>query len=50
MSTVYNAKLTEPIKLKYNKYMEGVDANDQLLKYFHFSKRTLSGGKKFFPA
>ena len=32
--------------IKYNKNMGGVDANDQLLKYSHFSKRT--GGKRFF--
>ena len=34
--------------IKYNKYMGGVDANDQLLKYSHFSKRTIKWWKKVF--
>jgi len=53
MSTVYNASFVdtgkkhhqtkEPIKkprvmTQYNKHMGGVDANDQLLKYSHFSR------------
>ena len=63
ISTVYNAEPVnttredretgEPIKkplvmTKYNKYMGGVDANDQLLKYSHFSKRTIKWWKKVF--
>jgi len=63
LSTKYNAQLVdtrrkdretgEPIKkplvmTKYNKYMGGVDANDQLLKYSHFSKRTIKWWKKVF--
>ena len=63
LSTVYNADLVdtprvhhetgEPIQkplvmTKYNKYMGGVDANDQLLKYSHFSKRTIKWWKKVF--
>lgn len=34
------------IMIQYNKYMGGVDANDQLLKYLHFSRRTLKWWKK----
>ena len=34
--------------IQYNKYMSGVDANDQLLKYSHFSRRTLKWWKKVF--
>lgn len=63
LSTVYNADLIdtgkthhqtkEPIKkpkiiVQYNKFMGGVDANDQLLKYNHFSKRTIKWWKKVF--
>ena len=63
MSTVYNSKNTDTgkkhfqtketiqkplIMIKYNKYMGGVDANDQLLKYSHFSKRTIKWWKKVF--
>ena len=63
MSTVYNSKNTDTgkkhfqtketiqkplIMIKYNKYMGGVDANDQLLKYSHFSKRTIKWLKKVF--
>ena len=63
MSTVYNSKNTDTGKkhfqtkeaiqkplamIKYNKYMGGVDANDQLLKYSHFSKRTIRWWKKVF--
>ena len=55
LSTVYNVDLVytgrkhhqteEPITkskiiIHYNKCMDGVDANDQLLKYNHFFKRT----------
>ena len=57
MSTVYNSKNTDTgkkhfqtketiqkplIMIKYNKYMGGVDTNDQLLKYSHLSKRTIN--------
>ena len=53
MSTVYNSKNIDTgkkhfqtketiqkslVMIKYNKYMGGVDANDQLLKYSNFSK------------
>ena len=34
--------------MQYNKYMGGVDANDQLLKYLLFSRRTLKWWKKVF--
>ena len=57
MSTVYNASLLKLVKLTANhqtkhndevqKYM-GVDANDQLLKYSQFSKRTVKWWKVFF--
>ena len=33
---------------KYNKYRVGLDANDQLLKNAHFSRRTLKWWKKVF--
>ena len=63
LSTVYNSEridtgrkdyktndpITKPLMMtKYNKYMGGVDANDQLLKYSHFSKRTIKWWKKVF--
>ena len=63
MSTVYNSKNTDTgkkhfqtketiqkslVMIKYNKYMGGVDANDQLLKYSHFSKQTIKWWQKFF--
>ena len=63
VSTVYNGskvdtgkidrKTNKPIKkpllmTKYNQFMGGVDANDQLLKYSHFSKRTIKWWKKVF--
>lgn len=63
VSTVYNStevisgkvdrKTKEPIKkplimTKYNKFMGGDDANDQLFKYSHFSKRTIKWWKKVF--
>ena len=34
--------------IKYNRSMGGVDANDQLLKYSHFSKQTITGGGRLF--
>ena len=34
--------------IKCNKYMGGVDANDQLLKYSYFSKRMIKWWKKVF--
>ena len=34
--------------IQYNKFMSGVDANNQLLKYSHFSRRTLKWWKKVF--
>ena len=63
LSTVYNSGkvdtgithfiIKEVIKksrvmIQYNKYMGGVDANDQLVKYSHFSRRTLKWWKKVF--
>ena len=63
MSRVYNSKNTDSgkkdfqtketiqkplVMIKYNKYMGGVDANDQLLKYSHFSKRKIKWWKKVF--
>ena len=60
-STLYNSEkvdtgkinfiIKEVIKkprmmIQYNKNMGGVDANDQLLKYSHFSRRTLKWWKK----
>lgn len=63
LSTVYNSGkvdtgithfiIKEVIKksrvmIQYNKYMGGVDANDQLVKYSHFSRRTLKWSKKVF--
>ena len=33
---------------QYNKYMDGIDANDQLLKHSHFSRRTLKWWKIVF--
>ena len=61
--TVYNSKNTDTSKkhfqtketiqkplvmMKYNKCMGGIDANDQLLKYSHFSKQTIKWWKKVF--
>ena len=63
LPSVYNTKLvdsgrkdwktkaivTKPlVMMKYNKYMGGVDANDQLLQYSAFSKRTIKWWKKVF--
>ena len=63
MSTVYNSQNTDTgkkhfqtketiqkplVMIKYNRSMGGVDANDQLLKYSHFSKQTITGGERFF--
>ena len=63
MSTFYNSKNTDTgknhfqtketiqkplVMIKYNKYMGGVDANDQLLKYSHFSKPKIKWWKKVF--
>ena len=63
LSTVYNSGkvgtgithfiIKEVIKkprmmIQYNKYIGGVDANDQLVKYSHFSRRTLKWWKKVF--
>ena len=63
LSTVYNSGkvdtgithfiIKEVIKksrvmIQYNKYMGGVDANDQRVKYSHFSRRTLKWWKKVF--
>ena len=42
------AILKPKLMLMYNKYMGGVDANDQLLKYSHFNRRTIKWWKKVF--
>ena len=44
-------KTNEPVKkhylvYQYNRYMGGVDCNDQLLKYSAFNRRTLKWWKK----
>ena len=63
MARVYNSKNTDTgkkhfqtketiqkplVMMKYNKCMGGVDANDQLLKYSHFSKQRIKWWKKAF--
>ena len=63
ISSTYNGDLTDTgkkdrkpgesiqkpkVMLMYNKYMGGVDANDQLLKYSHFNRRTIKWWKKVF--
>ena len=63
ISSAYNADMTDTgkkdwktgeaikkpkVMLMYNKYMGGVDANDQLLKYSHFNRRSIKWWKKIF--